>query len=417
MFVAAASGSSGCLEMRSRGSPTRRATVSQAAMRGPSLQSPTLFGSTWSKITGSRPSRCSSWGGDQLYADELWESRRAPSIAAWSELDRKQRIKRAAGPRLHGQLDRFYEDLYLRHWNQEEMSLMMASIPSIMMWDDHDIFDGWGSYPRDLQTCPVYKAVFGAARKYFELFQIRSNANTALLNGGSGHYSFGIRFRGYGILGLDNRSNRTDKVVMNAQNWSDVKNWLSANSGRHRTLLVLSAVPVVYRDFGRSETILELTPWEEELSDDIRDQWRSKHHEGERMRLIMNLLNFRTRSQPSDGKTVILSVDVHVGCLDVIRDQRNPLATRRIYQVVSSPIVHPAPTWIQWRGVVAGSNDDPESLDDGQIVTEIIMPYGADDKFLRTRNYVTLQEGNDSKLWVNWICESGIAPVYVIEGS
>ncbi len=26
-----------------------------------------------------------------------------------------------------------------------------------MMWDDHDIFDGWGSYPHALLTCSVFQ--------------------------------------------------------------------------------------------------------------------------------------------------------------------------------------------------------------------------------------------------------------------
>ena len=26
-----------------------------------------------------------------------------------------------------------------------------------MTWDDHDIFDGWGSYPVQLQFCPVFQ--------------------------------------------------------------------------------------------------------------------------------------------------------------------------------------------------------------------------------------------------------------------
>lgn len=25
------------------------------------------------------------------------------------------------------------------------------------MWDDHDIFDGWGSYPHALLTCSVFQ--------------------------------------------------------------------------------------------------------------------------------------------------------------------------------------------------------------------------------------------------------------------
>lgn len=32
------------------------------------------------------------------------------------------------------------------------------SVPVQMnLWDDHDIWDGWGSYPEHLQNCPVFQ--------------------------------------------------------------------------------------------------------------------------------------------------------------------------------------------------------------------------------------------------------------------
>ena len=374
----------------------------------------------WNRMVedhGREPFALLIMGGDQLYADEIWHSRRrAPSVAAWSRLGRAERIKKRADARLQRELDSFYESLYVRHWNQPEMSLMMASIPSLMMWDDHDIFDGWGSYPHDLQTCEVYQAIFAAARRYFELFQIRSNRNTSLLNSSGEHYSFGVRFRRYGVLGLDNRSNRTEKIVMSDQNWADVKRWLSEASGNVDTLLVLSAVPVVYREFSIGEWAFDITPWQEELTDDIRDQWRSHYHEGERMKLIVHLLSFGARTGSETVKRVILSGDVHVGCLGVVHDRRDDTQEHRIYQVVSSGIVHPAPSWLQWLGILAGSSEGLESLDGGRITTELIEPYGSR-KFLRTRNYASLKEGTDKKLWVTWACENGRRPEYPIEGS
>lgn len=38
--------------------------------------------------------------------------------------------------------------------------------------DDHDIFDGWGSYPAALQDCAVFRGVFEAARAAYLLFQV-----------------------------------------------------------------------------------------------------------------------------------------------------------------------------------------------------------------------------------------------------
>ena len=41
-----------------------------------------------------------------------------------------------------------------------------------MMWDDHDVFDGWGSWPPARQNCPVFRGVAAAARDAFALFQL-----------------------------------------------------------------------------------------------------------------------------------------------------------------------------------------------------------------------------------------------------
>ena len=77
-----------------------------------------------------------------------------------------------------------------------------------------------------------------------------------------------------------------------------------------------------------------------------------------------------------------------------------------------SGIVHPAPTRIEWFGIMAITNDKNEWLnEDKTIETSIIGPFGSE-KYLRVRNYVTLKEGVDNKLWVNWICESKDKPAY-----
>jgi hypothetical protein len=37
--------------------------------------------------------------------------------------------------------------------------------------DDHDIFDGWGSYDPGLQACPVFQGLFSVAKRFYLLFQ------------------------------------------------------------------------------------------------------------------------------------------------------------------------------------------------------------------------------------------------------
>lgn len=349
-------------------------------------------------------------GGDQVYADAIWSN--IEPLRKWNELERSTKVSRKATKAMKVQIDRFYSTLYVDRWNRPDIARMLASIPSIMMWDDHDIFDGWGSYPEDIQNCDVYQTIFSIAARYYRTFQARSQQNASLFcrDPELAHYGFGLRFRNYHILGLDNRSERRLDRVMSDGQWDDLRRYLEeeATSG---DLLLMSAVPVVYRDFSFSEMAVDATPWQEELTDDLKDHWRAREHQWERMRLIMTLLNNADRR---DARTVILSGDVHIGCLGVIRDRRRSKALK-IHQVVSSAIVHPAPSSIQWIGIRAVTNDDTEYLnEDRNIRADIIRPQ-ASGTYLRTRNFATLKEGRDEKLWINWVCENQEKPCYPLQ--
>lgn len=349
-------------------------------------------------------------GGDQVYADELWS--KVKELEEWSRLNMTEKIKRKATKGMIRNLDTFYESLYLKKWSDKQMSLCLASIPTVMMWDDHDIFDGWGSYPSELLECDVYQNIFKIAKKYFEIFQIRSIKNETLLTKDRTHFSFALKFRNYHILGLDNRTQRTIYQVMANNQWESINKYLDENI-LNDNLLILSAVPVVYRDFSLTENLVDFTSWQEELTDDLKDHWRAKEHQGERMRLIMRLfMNIEKRKESKrNTRTVILSGDVHVGSLGVINDHKNQ---NKIHQVVSSGIVHTPPSYVEWLGITSITNDNNEYLnEDKTIETSMLTPIGSA-KYLRVRNFVTINEGTDEKLWINWICDNKDRPCYAL---
>ncbi|KEA62160.1 hypothetical protein ADIMK_3821 [Marinobacterium lacunae] len=347
-------------------------------------------------------------GGDQVYADSIWT--RVKTLGGWQELDLDTRIETQPDDLMRGQIAEFYARLYVERWGQEPVAKMLASIPSVMMWDDHDIFDGWGSYPETLQNCPVFQAIYDGAARFFRLYQLRSaTQNRSLLAPESGHHAFGFRFRRYHLLAMDNRAERSIRQVMSAQQWNDLIAWLDRRDS-DGDLLVMSAVPVVYRDFSVVENFFDKTSNMEELTDDLKDHWRAKSHEGERARLIMRLLDNAQKRQ--GGRTLILSGDVHIGCLGVIRDKRSD---NRVHQLVSSAIVHPTPSRVEWIGICAVTNDDTQYLDEDESISiDMLRPHGSD-KYLRTRNFATLQEGTDRKLWINWVCENGEEPCYPLK--
>ncbi len=354
-------------------------------------------------------------GGDQVYADQIWDNSLAPSVKGWSISDKKDRLEWIPPNKTKSEVEKFYENLYIEKWNQKEMAQILATIPTIMMWDDHDIFDGWGSYDKDIQNCDMYKTIFAAAKKYFELFQIRTEKNSTLLNKSDkkNHYSFVVEFRDYKILGLDNRSERTRKEIMSESNWKDVKTFLK--NGQSSTTLVLTAVPLLYRDIKAAEEAISITPWQEEVTDDLIDHWQSKYHNGERLKLIYNLFDFKNKSEKNT--LILLSGDVHVGYAGIFFDKRDPDRKSMMHQIVSSAMVHPPPTFIQWQGIMLFSNDDKKDFEDNQFSSEFTKLYNTNDLFLRTRNFATLQKGTDSKIWVNWFCENFEIPALSISDS
>jgi PhoD related phosphatase len=367
----------------------------------------------WQKMAeqhSARPFALLLMGGDQVYADELWESARCPLLRAWSKLSWKQQHAVEVSSAMATEIAAFYDALYPDRWLDKSMSLMFASIPSVMMWDDHDIFDGWGSYPAERLNCPVFHAVFTEAARLFDMLQLRGGTRNHL-NPGAAHRTLRLRFRDYHILALDNRSERTLDRIMSDSHWREVKTWLAGFDGQPlANLLVLTGVPAAYRSFSAVEAVMDHTPWHEELEDDVHDHWSSRSHEAERMRLIMVLLDFLAAQKRLRGvgstapacKAVLLSGDVHVGALGQIWCERQELG---LTQIISSGIVHPPPSAFAWAGIQLMTSDRPESLGDGEVIAEMLTPLGAP-RYLRTRNFATIQTGTDAKIWVNWICEN-----------
>lgn len=335
-------------------------------------------------------------GGDQVYADSLWEV--VPVIKAWVERPVKQRIAAAFTATMQAKVERFYFDLYCSRWSQPEVREMLASIPTVMMWDDHDIFDGWGSYEPAMQNCEVYKGIYREARKHFCLFQTRTDPRPE-----PPPQAFNVfhQFAGIGLAALDMRTDRSQEAVMGPQTWSDLIDWLD-NLKDCRHLLVMSGIPVVYPDFALIESVLGILPGQQELEDDLRDHWRSRSHRMERLRLIHRLLDWSASKQ---GRVTILSGDVHVGAVGVIESTRKGGGGHEtvITQLVSSAIVHPPPPGVAMF-FLKRIGDEVEQVDRG-ITAQMTEFPATKERFLAARNWLSLTPDDKGHLWADWHVE------------
>ena len=300
--------------------------------------------------TGDLPFSLLLMGGDQVYADSIWQEKECKPIYDWVNKPQNDRIKLSFTKIMQERVEDFYFNLYCDRWSQEEPAQMLASIPTMMMWDDHDIFDGWGSYPDEVNNCAVYQGIFASARDNFRTFQMQlaEAERPSWLVGGDNNFSFAQIAGDMAFAVFDMRSERTNDCVMSKAAWGGFQEWLD-NLGEDdaKHLFIMSSIPVVHMDFSKLESILNAIPGQQELEDDLRDHWHSHPHKIERLDMIRNLLSF---SRAKKTRVTFLSGDVHVAAVGAIKSMRegtNSVKNSNVMnQLTSSAIVHPPPPGI-----------------------------------------------------------------------
>ncbi|HET7413810.1 MAG TPA: alkaline phosphatase D family protein, partial [Pararhizobium sp.] len=146
-------------------------------------------------------------GGDQLYADTVWHE--VPALVEWRKEPWRKRRHMGFSPEMAEATGDYYFRRYCWLWAQPETASILAQVPSLMMWDDHDIFDGWGSYATGWEQCDVFQGIYAAAREHFSLFQLAAKPDD-LPDGFSdphgGQFGWAYRIGDIGILAPDLRS-------------------------------------------------------------------------------------------------------------------------------------------------------------------------------------------------------------------
>lgn len=293
---------------------------------------------------------------------------------------------------------------------------MHARVPGVYTWDDHEIFDGYGSYG-DLEDTDLLQAIFTQANAAFRLLQLGGEPlrSAELFDAAASvdHALQGVRFEGgIDLLVLDLRTARTPKQVLGQEQWRDLHTALRAREAHPSPhLLVVSSIPLVYLNFATAERFLDWVPWRQDLEDDLRDQWESPGHQEERARLIMTLLD---HARVTRTRVTILSGDVHVGARGRIVSRRpehvlpeEPEAS--MHQLTSSAIVYPPPSALALAGMRAVAGSGPSPLLAASHVETEVVPVNGQHFLLGQRNWLSLEPGMGEKkeVWVRWLTERG----------
>ena len=361
-------------------------------------------------------------GGDQIYSDAMWVQ--LPELVEWTGMDWYTRTHTAFTVAMQASVQSFFSKLYLDRWSQPDVAAALCSMPSVMMWDDHDVMDGWGSYPSDLHQSPVFQGIFRVAKTAFELFQrqMMGAAAPATLPDQPGHTS-GYRMGPAGLLVLDLRSERRPRSgvqtaaggvleaehIMGEESWRAAYQWLDAQqaAGDMKHLFVMSSIPVVHPSFAALEKMLGVFPGMQTLEDDLRDHWNSAPHKAERLRLIHRLL----AASANGCRITLLSGDVHVAALGVIESDRTDASpsARVINQLTSSGIVHPPPPGAALHFLEQACLA-VDTIDRGITGTMYEFPTTTH-RMIGLRNFLTLQPdapggaGALGRYWANWWAE------------
>ncbi|HHT9133495.1 MAG TPA: alkaline phosphatase D family protein [Candidatus Avalokitesvara rifleensis] len=254
--------------------------------------------------------------GDQVYADH--ERRNA-----WQES--------VDGPPHKTPLD-LYRDVYYTHWSFPEIQMVLGNFPSFMIWDDHEITNGWGSSIRHGEKRS--QEIFLVARKAYEEFQ--HSHNPAALSLPKDHkptpdhrpYYYAFKYGPVAFLVLDLRGNRRiwDGQLLGTDQWAALRRWFASKEAKDsKILFVVSSVPMIH--------LRRLFGWLWWMKTDIADQWSSPHNTKERRELLSLL--FDKYVEKGKRQVFILGGDVHVGTVAKITDRASG---QSIHQFTSSPI-------------------------------------------------------------------------------
>lgn len=333
-------------------------------------------------------------GGDQIYADEVTKGHHltddwpghAPRDATAAELDELRQFLR------EGFIRR-----YLSVMSAPEFLWLASSVPSLSVWDDHDICDGWGSLKENRTNSGVGQTLFQTAREMYLLFQhaaTEADIPELFLDPEGRSLGWCYRLPDLTIFAPDLRSERTRHRIMGPAGWRGLRQ-IAPEGGQ---VLMVSSVPLLGPRLSLVEAVMMAIPRMQHYEDDLRDQWQSRSHRKEWREMLREVLRLRR-----SGPVSVISGEIHLATRAEMGVKEN-----RIHQLVASGISHRAPAGAYARGLgwLAGLGEAP--LPEHPI--RILPLPGQRQRYMAERNFLVLERLNADWQAVWHLEESGATP-------
>ena len=313
--------------------------------------------------------------GDQVYADEV-------SPATRDFMRSRRDLSEPPGEEV---LDfEEYTRLYREAWGDEDIRWLLATVPSAMIFDDHDVHDDWNisaAWVREMRAQPWWDERAEGAFMSYWLYQhlgnlappelareplyrrlldeadggpeLRRFARESERNPESSQFAFHRDFGRTRLVVVDARAARVldkgNRDLVNPGEWG----WIVDHTrGEYDHLLIASTLPVfqqlaVHELEGWSEAVAEGAwgTWPARLAERLRrsldlDHWAAFQRSfGEMVVLLGDLSRDRPHGGEPPATITLLGGDVHtayVSEVELAGGQRS-----RIHQVVCSPFRNP----------------------------------------------------------------------------
>ena len=353
----------------------------------------------WARLRAAheaRPFAALLQGGDQIYADEVTHGH--PLSDGWPE-DLPSQPAQADLDDLAAHLRAGFVARYMRGLASPEVARVVSRVPTLAVWDDHDICDGWGSLPEAATDSAVGRTLFAAAREMYLLFQhgaVEADIPEIFVDPTGAQLGWRRALPGVTLMAPDLRSERRRRRVMGEAGWRLLEEPASDDEAS-RTLIV-SSVPLLGPRLSLVEAVMWLWPGMQKYEDDLRDQWQSRAHREAWKRALRAVLRLRER-----GPVTVLSGEIHLATRAEMAAPAGP-----VHQLVASGIAHRAPPKGYARGLgwLGRLGEGPL---EGHKIRILPLP-GLRRRYVAERNFLTLQrrEGDWSATW--HLEESGETP-------
>lgn len=319
-------------------------------------------------------------GGDQIYNDKLTSE---PEMQPWTTCkDPKERMAMPLTDEIATCIDRYLFNHYCDWFGTGTFAKTIASIPMMNMLDDHDLIDGFGTYPDELMMAPIFNAIGSKGYFWYLIFQQfmklevdgvqdgKAHSNRSVIIGEQGAYvqypnqSF-LAYMGpkQWLLMIDCRAERKVDQICTKQSyekiWSRVRSDLPPGVEH---LVILLGVPLAYPRMVFLEKALTssfnplillakgISPGftndfngQVELLDDLNDHWCAQGHKRERNALVCQIQEVALAKHL---RVSFISGDVHAGGFSMFHGYHahDPaLDPKMMLAVITSAIVNAPP--------------------------------------------------------------------------